>query len=1186
MLFRHYEVLIVVHGDVVAGGTNASLAVHGGKESITEVGVAGAPSPSLFAPPRPIGSASGVGSATTLTITVTQAVAAGETVFVRVSQAYTSGGPTMTDSRGNPYSRDRTAPHTNSTGTNILRNSTFRSFVTHALQAGDTITVAYSQSVANRLAAAEAVAGLVNAVDGGNDYTASGAGMTGLGTVSGTLFAATTAPATFLYGAVYVIGVGLDHELVPSFAELSEVADATLETVWGGWSTIYAAGTYSFQLKLPSGTRFQLHLLSYALNATPSEASGWSDMLSTRMPPRVLFRNDEASGSIIDAKGNAPSGVIHGTVARRQNGAPVADIPSGAVKFNGSSGNYIEVADDDDFSVTTTGELTVAAWVRPDSINPTGAVDGQDPPSGEGLYLHWMGKGDNDVVNRYEWMSRFYAHDKALNPTNGANDRPNRFSGYYFNPPGGLGSGSFFQEAVTPGEWIFYVVEFDLTGPRIFKNGLLKDADFFSDYTIAPERTTAPLRLGTAELASWFDGAIGPVAFWDRRLTTEEVYRLWLASPNVTGAQPNMAVAIHTGIEVVQSPAAISETNTTQALVVHGGVEAIVDRGENDATATSPVTGVLTDVGENDATAYHFRTGPVGNLEAIRDGVANVAVASQTGDDAPADATVAGALAIIFGLDFATQVSTVVATAVHSYAAAAVDAGTNVALVITSPPDPDNVGERIADRGTSTATALQGGTEALADRGTLFAVAVIVVESIDDSGASVAAVVPGASLEAVADQGVGVATVDNASVGGPRDAGTCLARVDFFILMPQAVADVGTNVVLGISYPGDVQNQTGTGLGVAAHSAFQEAVVDAGVCVASADQSGVGIMSIDQVVSALAIHTGVSEKFDSGVNDSGVVVGVGDGLRTVEAIAEYLLVHSERAVFSSADGRSDQGTCVATAVVTGIITGYGNACDALAVHTGAEAISDLTTETDALAVHAAVEAVADGGMSVAHAAHSGAEALADGDVVVALATQWSTFPWSDSGTCVAKAIHTGSGVVSTSVTDAGTCLVKAVLTGSQAIADRGTTVAVALIDGVGLVPELEGAGTCVAVAIHAGKEAVADGGACVAAVAVFGSVIDRGACIAVASFSGATAVADEGTCVAIVLPGALFYEDRGTCVATATFAGFAFPHSTDYDGRVIHQADEEAGWLVGSAVQSTATAVSSTSDAVSISWTE
>jgi hypothetical protein len=126
-----------------------------------------------------------------------------------------------------------------------------------------------------------------------------------------------------------------------------------------------------------------------------------------------------------------------------------------------------------------------------------------------------------------------YDHDINGTPGAGVVQRPNRISGYHYLNTGALGSGSYFQDTVTPGEWILYILTFNLTGPAIYKNGKWRDADFFSDYSVVPSNTTSPVRIGTGWLNSFFKGAIGPVAFFNRRLTDEEIYRLQLSLPKV-----------------------------------------------------------------------------------------------------------------------------------------------------------------------------------------------------------------------------------------------------------------------------------------------------------------------------------------------------------------------------------------------------------------------------------------------------------------------------------------------------------------------------------------------------------------------------------------------------------------------------------------------------------------------------
>jgi hypothetical protein len=101
--------------------------------------------------------------------------------------------------------------------------------------------------------------------------------------------------------------------------------------------------------------------------------------------------------------------------------------------------------------------------------------------------------------------------------------RDNRISFYSFNLTGGLGAGSYFQDSVTVGGWIHYVGTFDDTRTYIYKNGEPRDSDLLSGYDIMPGNGTAPVRIATRDLNSFFQGAITRVAIYDARLSDEQV---------------------------------------------------------------------------------------------------------------------------------------------------------------------------------------------------------------------------------------------------------------------------------------------------------------------------------------------------------------------------------------------------------------------------------------------------------------------------------------------------------------------------------------------------------------------------------------------------------------------------------------------------------------------------------------
>ena len=169
--------------------------------------------------------------------------------------------------------------------------------------------------------------------------------------------------------------------------------------------------------------------------------------------------------------------------------------------------DYMEVGDSRDFSVSTTGELTVAARIRPDALVARVA-------EGSG-YVYWMGKGS---LGQHEWAFRMYSWDNA-------EGRQNRISFYLFNPAGGLGVGSYFQDHLRAGEWMHVVGVADRERTYIYKNGILRKSDVYRGQ-ISPAHGMAPLRIGTRDLHSFFEGGIREVRIWTRALTAAEVAEL------------------------------------------------------------------------------------------------------------------------------------------------------------------------------------------------------------------------------------------------------------------------------------------------------------------------------------------------------------------------------------------------------------------------------------------------------------------------------------------------------------------------------------------------------------------------------------------------------------------------------------------------------------------------------------
>jgi len=197
------------------------------------------------------------------------------------------------------------------------------------------------------------------------------------------------------------------------------------------------------------------------------------------------------------------------------------------LRFNGTD-NYIEVPTSPDFSISTTGELSVSAWLRPDVL---------DFPAAEGTgYVHWMGKGDS---GEQEWTFRIYSQKNRETPP-----RPNRISFYVFNPEGGLGVGSYFQDPIVQGGWIHVVGIAGSAQTYIYKDGALRRCDTYrgpaaggcpahtlpdsgDQLVINPQGGSAPLRIGTRDFGSFFQGAIRGVRIWNRAIQADEIQTLF-----------------------------------------------------------------------------------------------------------------------------------------------------------------------------------------------------------------------------------------------------------------------------------------------------------------------------------------------------------------------------------------------------------------------------------------------------------------------------------------------------------------------------------------------------------------------------------------------------------------------------------------------------------------------------------
>jgi hypothetical protein len=264
-------------------------------------------------------------------------------------------------------------------------------------------------------------------------------------------------------------------------------------------------------------------------------------MTSSRYKTTVLAKQpvgywrlgEHVGPTAADASGCGSDGTYFGKPVLGQAGALVNDRDTAVGLHGPGSRDYIEVPDpvSQAFSQPTSGlGLTVEVWIRPDVLTFRGETDER--------YIHWVGKCGSGEC---EWGLRFYSQDSR--------SRPNRLSAYIWNPDGGEGAGAYFEDALTPGDWIHVVAVYEPgdqdtdppTGVHIYRDGLHRlgppsPGTLYRTFGIAPLHGTMPLRLGTrdaavsgAAAASYLTGGLDEIAIYPRVLTPDEIRENYVA---------------------------------------------------------------------------------------------------------------------------------------------------------------------------------------------------------------------------------------------------------------------------------------------------------------------------------------------------------------------------------------------------------------------------------------------------------------------------------------------------------------------------------------------------------------------------------------------------------------------------------------------------------------------------------
>lgn len=341
------------------------------------------------------------------------------------------------------------------------------------------------------------------------------------------------------------------------------------------------------QLTAPSGkttSNFTTGKMSEGINPVPSidiGEDGYTE-LEWCLQATAEATNGEVFQFRVTYNGTPLDGYVtypQWTVGTPSNPPDTSPPGNNYLTFYGDGG-YIEIPDDNAYSVPTTGELTISAWMRPDTLLF------KDPESGsggvEGSYVMWLGKGGYHVSNTLEWGFRMYSNDGS---------RPNRISFYVFNLDGGLGVGSYFQDVINTGEWIHVLAKVDSTYTYIYKNGVLRDQDEYPSFPITPENGTEAVRIGTMTKTSYWQGGIKDVCIWNRALTNAEVAQVAVGTIPGSGLVGRWKLDEGTGTTVADS------AGSNDGTITLAGGDPTWTLTSTEQTVTTSVQGLATITG-------------------------------------------------------------------------------------------------------------------------------------------------------------------------------------------------------------------------------------------------------------------------------------------------------------------------------------------------------------------------------------------------------------------------------------------------------------------------------------------------------------------------------------------------------------------------------------------------------------
>jgi hypothetical protein len=232
------------------------------------------------------------------------------------------------------------------------------------------------------------------------------------------------------------------------------------------------------------------------------------------------WRQDEASGNLIDSTGGHPAGVPTGTPSYGQAG--VANGTYGAINVTNAAGNSIEYgpSDVDEFFTVGTdnnnpvmnldraGAFTVMGWVNPAA------------PAAAGRPYRFLSTG------RAAGAARGWGFGLRLNNTNGTGSAI-RFTNY------GVADNDSSAFDVTFGNWVHIAATYNNGQINYFLNGNALDADtslFGNDG--APARLVIGGRLGGND-TDQMNGRVDGVQVYNEVLTADQIRQAAAASVSV-----------------------------------------------------------------------------------------------------------------------------------------------------------------------------------------------------------------------------------------------------------------------------------------------------------------------------------------------------------------------------------------------------------------------------------------------------------------------------------------------------------------------------------------------------------------------------------------------------------------------------------------------------------------------------